>query len=231
MNLFEAVNINIKMPFVKRKKLYICSFKKYPQNFISMEVKIQELTEKLYLEGVEKGEKEAERLIEEAQNRRKALMEAAQEEAKEMVNKAQKQAGDLKKNTEAELKLYAAQTVEALKSEVTNLLNNTMVNKVVKSAFSQTDFMQKIILKLVSEWPKNEQLTIGAEDATALKAYFDAHAKELLDKGLKIEQINGKKHAFTIAPADGTYKINFGEEEFIEYFKEFLRPQLIDLLF
>jgi V/A-type H+-transporting ATPase subunit E len=196
-----------------------------------MEAKIQELTEKLYLEGVERGNQEAERLVEEAQNRRKTMMEGAQEDAKEVISKAHKQADDLKKNTEAELKLYAAQAVDALKSEVANLLTNKLADSSVKTAFNQPDFMQKIILKLVSEWPKKEQLTIGTEDANALKAYFEANAKELLDKGFKIEQVNGKKHAFTIAPADGTYKINFGEEEFIEYFKEFLRPQLIDLLF
>jgi len=196
-----------------------------------METKIQELTEKLYLEGVEKGEKEAQRLIEEAQNRRKSIMEGAQDEAKEIMNKAHKQADDLKKNTEAELKLYAVQAVEALKSEVTNLLTDKLAGSSVKTAFDQPDFMQQIILKLVSEWPKSEQLTIGTEDAKALKAYFELHAHEVLDKGLKIEQINGKKYSFTIAPADGTYKINFGEEEFVEYFKEFLRPQLIDLLF
>jgi V/A-type H+-transporting ATPase subunit E len=196
-----------------------------------MEVKIQELTEKLYVEGVEKGEKEAERLVEEAQNRRKTLIEEAQEEAKEIVAKAQKQAADLKKNTEAELKLYAAQAIEALKSETANLITHTLAGNAVKSAFQQPDFMQKLVLKLVSEWHKSEQLTIGTEDATALKAYFETNAKELLDKGVKIEQINGKKHAFTIAPKDGTYKINFGEEEFAEYFATFLRPQLIDLLF
>jgi V/A-type H+-transporting ATPase subunit E len=196
-----------------------------------METKIQELTEKLYVEGVEKGEKEAQRLMEEAQNRRKTLVDEAQKEAKEIVAKAQKQAADLKKNTEAELKLYATQAIEALKSEAANLITHTLANNAVKSAFQQPDFMQKLVLKLVSEWHKNEQLTIGAEDANALKTYFEANAKELLDKGIKIEQVNGKKHAFTIAPKDGAYKINFGEEEFVEYFAAFLRPQLIDLLF
>jgi len=196
-----------------------------------MEAKIQELTKKLYLEGVEKGNQEAEKLIEEAQNRRKTMMEGAQNEAKEIIDKAHRHADDLKKNTEAELKLYAAQAVDALKSEVANLLTNKLADSGVKAAFDQPDYMQKVILKLVSEWPKKEQLTIATEDASALKTYFEANAKELLDKGLKIEQVNGKKHTFTVAPADGTYKINFGEEEFIEYFKEFLRPQLIDLLF
>jgi V/A-type H+-transporting ATPase subunit E len=196
-----------------------------------MDPKIQELTEKLYLEGVERGEREAERLIEEAQNRRKTMMEGAQEDAKEIINNAHKQAGDLKKNTEAELKLYATQAVDALKSEIANLLTDRLVNAGVQSAFDRPNFMQELILKLVSEWHKNENLTISTDDAKDLDAYFKTHAKELLDKGLTIEQVNGNKHSFTIAPADGTYKIHFGKEEFIEYFKEFLRPQLIDLLF
>jgi V/A-type H+-transporting ATPase subunit E len=196
-----------------------------------MNTKIQELTEKLYLEGVEKGEKEAERLMGEAQNRRKALIEEAQEEAKEIVSKAQKQAEDLKLNTESELKLYAAQAVDTLKSEIANLITLELVNHDVKAAFQQDDFMQKVILKLASEWSNKEKLTITAEDADALKKYFEVHAKQLLEDGLKIEKVAGKTHTFTISPADGTYKIVFGEDEFIEYFKEFLRPQLIDLLF
>lgn len=196
-----------------------------------MDVKIQELTDKLYLEGVEKGKIEAEKIIEEAQNRRKTLLEEANEEAKEIVTKAQKQANDLKKNTEAELKLYATQAVDALKSEITNLLTHNLAASSVNTAFDKADFMHQIILKLVAEWQTNEKLTISIEDANGLKAYFEANGKALLDKGVKIEQVNGKKHTFTIAPADGSYKINFGNEEFIEYFKEFLRPQLIDLLF
>ena len=196
-----------------------------------MDTKIQELTEKLYLEGVEKGEKEAERLIEEAQSRRKTIIDEAQEGAKEIILHAQKKADDLQRNTEAELKLYAAQAVEALKSEVVNLLNDKLVNVAVRNAFAKPGFMQELILKLVSEWHKNEQLTITTEDAEALNEYFKVHAHDLLEKGVTIEQVNGKKHSFTIAPANGSYKMFFGEEEFIEYFKEFLRPQLIDLLF
>jgi len=196
-----------------------------------MDAKIQELTEKLYLEGVEKGEKEAQKLMEEAQNRRKALIEEAQEEAKEIIANAKKQATELKKHTEAELKLYAAQAVGALKTAVFDLLTDKLVNKGVQTAFAQPNFMQELIVKLVSEWPKKEHLTIATEDEKALKAYFEIHAKELLNKGVTIERVNGKKHSFTIAPADGTYKIYFGEDEFIEYFKEFLRPQLVNLLF
>ena len=69
------------------------------------------------------------------------------------------------------------------------------------------------------------------EDADDLKKYFTAQAKGLLDKGVKIEQVNGNKTLFSVSPADGSYKVNFGEEEFMNYFKEFLRPQLVEMLF
>ena len=61
--------------------------------------------------------------------------------------------------------------------------------------------------------------------------YFEAKAKTLLDKGIKIEQVNGMKSDFAVSPADGSYKITFGEAEFVNYFKNFLRPQLVELLF
>ena len=72
---------------------------------------------------------------------------------------------------------------------------------------------------------------ISTNDAEGLKAFFTAQAKDLLEKGVKIEQVNGLKTLFSVSPADGSYKVNFGEEEFINYLKDFLRPQLVDLLF
>ena len=48
---------------------------------------------------------------------------------------------------------------------------------------------------------------------------------------MKIEEVNGQKTLFTVAPADGSYKVNFGEAEFVEYFKNFLRPQLVEMIF
>ena len=77
----------------------------------------------------------------------------------------------------------------------------------------------------------NEPIVISTSDAEGLKKYFATQAKNLLNEGVKIEQVNGIKTLFTVSPADGSYKVNFGEEEFMNYFKEFLRPQLVEMLF
>ena len=191
-----------------------------------MDTKIQELTDKIYKEGVEKGNEEAGRIIAEANAQKDTILKDAEAEAKRIVAAAEKQAAELKKNTEAELKLFATQSVEALKSEVTNLITGDIASSNVKAAF-----MQKVILELVKSWPANEFLTIQASDSDGLKAYFEANAKGLLEKGYKIEKVSGKKASFSIIPADGSYKVTFGEDEFIEFFKEFLRPQLVEMLF
>ena len=196
-----------------------------------MDTKIQELTDKIYKEGVEKGNQEAERIIAGAKSQQDEIIVAARNEAQQIVAAAQKQAAELKKNTEAELKLFATQTVEALKSEITNLINGEIVASNVKAAFADPAYMQKVILAIAQEWVKNESLTIQTPEARKLTAYFEANAKALLDKGVKIEKVNGKNASFTILPADGSYKVTFGEDEFIAFFKEFLRPQLVEMLF
>ncbi len=196
-----------------------------------MDTKIQELTEKIYNEGVEKGNQEAERIIAEANARKEAIIAEAQAEAARIFEKAQQESADLKRNTEAELKLFAGQAVEALKSEVTNLITGEITSTNVKALVADKAFMQKVILEMSKEWAKNEGLTIQTTDAQELTAYFEANAKDLLNNGVKIEKVNGKDTAFTVIPADGSYKVTFGEEEFITFFKEFLRPQLIEMLF
>jgi len=196
-----------------------------------MDTKIQELTEKIYKEGVEKGQEEANRIVAGAREQEESIIHEAENKAKQILANAEKQAEELKRNTQAELRLFATQAIEALKSEVANLVTDRIVTDNVQAAAADAGYMQKVILELAKEWAKNEAVTIQTADAQSLTGYFEANAKETLTQGVKIEQVNGKKTSFTLAPADGAYKISFGEEEFIAYFKEFLRPQLIEMLF
>ncbi len=196
-----------------------------------MENKIQELTDKIFREGVEKGNEEAQRIVEKANAEAAEIVKKAQKEAEDIVAAAEKKAAELQENTKKELQLYAGQTVNALKSEVANCLTNNTVEEAVKALAADKDFLCQFVVALASKWSADEGVTISSPEADALKAYFASKAKGLLDKGVKIEQVNGQKSLFTIAPADGSYKINFGEAEFEQFFKSFLRPQLVEMLF
>ena len=196
-----------------------------------MENKIQELTDKIYREGVEKGNEEAQRLVSNAREEAAKILEEARKEAEAIVAAARKSAAETAENTQSEIKLFAGQAVNALKTEIASLLTNQVVSKAVKDFVADKDYLNKFIVSLATQWTENEAIIISTADAEGLKKFFAANAKAVLDKGVKIEQVNGNKTLFTISPADGSYKVNFGEEEFENYFKDFLRPQLVEMLF
>ena len=195
-----------------------------------MENKIQELTDKIYREGVEKGNVEAQKLIANAQGEAQKIIDEAQKQAECVLSDARKSADEMVANAKSELQLFASQAVNALKSEVASLLTNKIVDVDVKNFTSNKDYLNSFIVSLAKQWSSNEPIKISTADAEGLKKFFAAQAKDLLDKGVNIEQVNGLKTLFTVS-ADGSYKVNFGEEEFSNYLKDFLRPQLVELLF
>ncbi len=196
-----------------------------------MENKIQELADKIYREGVEKGNAQAQSLLDEAKKEAAKIIEKANKEAESIINTAKAKSEELSENTQSELKLFANQSVNALKTEITDLLVGQTVTDSVKKLTTNEDFLHQFMLSMAKNWASDEGMVISTADAEGLKSYFAKEANELLDKGLKIEQVNGIKSNFTVAPQDGSYKINFGDEEFINYFKAYLRPQLIQMLF
>ncbi len=111
------------------------------------------------------------------------------------------------------------------------MLTSQVVSSSVAKLVQDEDFLKQFTVQLASKWAENEPITIQTADAEGLKAYFAKQAKEVLDKGVKIEQVNGKQTLFTIAPQDGSYKVEFGKDQFESYFKDFLRPQLVEMLF
>ena len=196
-----------------------------------MENKIQELTEKLLNDGVEKGNAKAAQIIADAEAKAAKIIADAQAKAAQVEADAKKNASALDTNTKAEIKMYASQALNALKSEVANVVGDKIVKETTAQVVGDKAFMNEFMLKLAESWGAQEDINISTADADSLKALFAQKAKVLLDKGVTIEQVNGQKTLFTVEPANGAYKVNFGEAEFENYFKNFLRPQLVEMIF
>jgi V/A-type H+-transporting ATPase subunit E len=198
-----------------------------------MDQKLKELTEKLYHEGVAKGNEQANEIISKAQAESEKIVADADAKAKAILEEAEKKAADLQKNTKSELKQASQQMIGALQQEVTLLVNGTICTQEIKKAGNDKAFIQELIHAAVSNWaPKQDLLVVvPPKEQKDVESFFASKAKELLDKGLTIETANNVKAGFQIGPADGSYKVSFTEEDFIEFFKEFLRPKVVELLF
>ena len=196
-----------------------------------MDAKIQELTEKIYNEGVKQGQVEADRLIAEAEARAKKIEADATARAEEIIKSAEHRSSELKKNTESELRLYTAQLIDSLKSSISNQIQGEVAKNSVQALSSDPSFVREFILKLAERFDLTRGIEISTADAEGLQAYFTSHAKSLLESGVSIRSVAGKPTDFTVAPKDGSFKVQFGESEFIELFKSFLRPEMNRMLF
>ena len=196
-----------------------------------MDNKIEQLTQKLLTEGVEKGKAEAEKIIASANDKAAQIIAEAQAKAEEIEAAAKKNAAGVEANTKNEIRMFAAQALNALKVEIANVVCDRTVKAAVEEAVGNKDFMNEFMLKMAEKWGAGEDMVISAADAASLKALFAKKANALLDGGITIQQVNGQKAVFTVEPKDGSYKVNFGEAEFEEYFKGFLRPQLVEMIF
>jgi len=199
-----------------------------------MQSKLQELTEKIYLEGIEKGNEEAKSIVDAAIKEASAIVNDAKKEAEQIVVSAQKSATEIKKNTETEIKLSSKQAVNALKQQITNVLNSEVIGSATGKAFD-AEFTKKIVDTTLKNWAKNQTsdlaVLISKEQEKELSAYFSKSVKDLLDKGLEIKFDPSVKSGFQITPKDGSYKVSFTEEDFNNFFRQYLRPKLIELLF
>ncbi|HOF92691.1 MAG TPA: hypothetical protein PLZ89_00765, partial [Bacteroidales bacterium] len=113
---------------------------------------IKDLTDQLFQEGVEKGRKEAQQLIDEAEKKKSELIAAARQEAAQIIEAAKKQAQELDKNTKAELQLFARQALDALRSEIVNLLTDKVVREAIQTSSNDKTFMQNLLLVFVKNW-------------------------------------------------------------------------------
>ncbi|OYT15757.1 MAG: V-type ATP synthase subunit E [Bacteroidetes bacterium 4572_77] len=202
-----------------------------------MTKKILELTEKIYNEGIEKSNEEAKLIIAEAKKEADNMRASAKKEEKEIVEQAKKQADEMKKNAQMEIRLASLQSVSNLKQQIAKVITASQVEAPVKESFKDADFIKKIILMMLTNWNAqkeddlNVQLLLPASEEKMFTDFFEQKAKNLLDAGLEINFDTNVKSGFRVGPKEGSYYISFTDKDFENYFKSYLKPKTIKMLF
>lgn len=196
-----------------------------------MDSQIQALTEKVYQEGVLKGEQEAAKILAAANAQAEQVGRDARARAEQIIAEAQRSASELKSNTERELKLNASKLIEATKASIVDVLAGRIAGDSVQVLTANPELLQRVVLEIAKGFDLKHGVEITSSQAEELKAYFAQNAKALLEEGLTIKQVAGKATQYTIRPQNGSFKVEIGEQEFVELFKSILRPQLAQELF
>ena len=202
-----------------------------------MENKLQELTKKLYDEGLSKGRKEAEILLADANAKAKKIVAEAEAEAERIRKKAQSDAEDLRKNTLTELSLAGKQVIGAIKADVQDLIVTKAIDESVKTASLDPKFVEEMLVAVAKNWSGS------STEKISLQAMLPKEMEEKLGKALKqsvqaalgsemeITFSDGVKSGFKIGPKQGGYYISFTDDSFNALLGEYLRPKVSEMLY
>ena len=197
--------------------------------------KLQELTQKLYEEGLAKGKQDGEALLQKAQSEAEGIVKQAQEEAEAILAKARKDAEDFKVKVEGDVKMAAQQAVQATRSDIENLVVSKVVDGTVDKALANEDYIKGIITAVAQKFSADEPADLSLVLPESLKAALEPFVKNELGKllGKGIDASFSKKVAggFKIGPKDGGYFVSLTDETFKDLIGSYLRPATKKLLF
>ena len=197
--------------------------------------KLQELTQKLYNEGLSKGKEEGEALLAKAREQSADIVKKAKEEAEAILEKARKDAEDYKIKMEGDVKMASTQALQATRENLEKLIVAEAVDKPVKDALSSEEFVKGILTAVAQRFSTQESQDLALVLPENLKKGLEPFVKNELAKaiGKGVEATFSKKFSggFKIGPKDGSYFISFTEESFRDLVGEYLRPATKKILF
>lgn len=202
-----------------------------------MDDKLKKLTERLYKDGLEKGEERAEEIIREAEERSKSIISDARRKAEDIMADSRKKADDLRKKVESEIRISERQALRSFKKEIEDLIIAEALDKNLSSTMNDLGNIEDFVLTVIKNWhPESTEypsleLLLPEKRKEELVAWFKTEVSKVMAKGIEIKFHAKVKGGFQIASKEGGYRINLTDEDFSEFFKQYLRPRTRELLF
>lgn len=202
-----------------------------------MQNKLQELTDKLYNEGLSKGKQEAEQMKANAKTEAAAIVSDAQQKAKEIVAAAQQEAAELKSKSENDVKMAATQAFTAIRQQIEKAIITKATAAPVSAQLNDTEFFRSILTTIVSAFnpasaePVPLNLILPEDQKAAMDNFIGTQINKLCAAGLNVSYSKNMGSGFKIGPQGEGYMISFTDKDFENIISEYLRPKTKTLLF
>lgn len=197
--------------------------------------KLQQLTDKLYQEGLEKGRNEADNLVAQAKSEAQKIVSEAESKAQQIIADAEHKAEDIEKNAMTEISLAGKQAVAKIKAEIETLIVAKSTAEGIKSANLDAEFIKDMLLAVAQNWNNGQKAELCAMLPEAKKVElgkkFEAAAKSLLSNGIEVGFSSDVKSGFKVGEKNGGYYISFSDESFEALLSGYLREKVAKLIF
>jgi V/A-type H+-transporting ATPase subunit E len=202
-----------------------------------MQDKLQELTDRLFNEGLSKGKQEGEELLQKARAEADDIIAQAKAEAERIIARANKEADELKTKVTADVRMAATQSIAVTKQEIERMVITKASTEGVSECMNIPAFVMDLITKVVDKFnPENAtpvalDLILPESMKKDVEGIMKDEIDQLFKKGVTVsysKKING---GFKVSPREGGYLLQFTDEEFTQLIANYLRPATKKILF
>jgi V/A-type H+-transporting ATPase subunit E len=195
-----------------------------------MEVRLENLIEKIKSEGVDAANKEAAQIVTGAKKEAAAIIAQAQQEAGVIRSQAQRDAQQMQANAESSIGQAARDTVLKLKGEISGLFERALNARV--GAEFDASFMKELITKVVQTLAQGKSVEVVAADVDSdkLLAQIQAALKDTVKGGVNLRLDKRMPYGFQVGLKDQNVYYDFSDESIMESMKLFLNQRLKELL-
>ena len=196
--------------------------------------KIQELTQKLYDQGLAKGKEEGAAILAQAREEAQAIVKRAQEEAAAIIDQAKKEAADYRTQVEGDVKMAATQSLQATRTAIEDIVVAKAVAP-VGEALSGAAYLKEVIAAVAQRFSAQESadmaLVLPEKLQKELEPFVKGELSKTLGKGIEATFSKKVTGGFKIGPKDGSYFISLTDDSFKELIGAYLRPATKKILF
>lgn len=146
---------------------------------------LEGIVSKLKQQGVEAGEAEKQRLIEDATNKVEEMLADAQKQSKKIIEKAKADAAQTEKNSKAAISQAARDMVEATKIAITKHLKNVFGSQ-CETLFKQEEYLKELLKVVLESIQGNKTVEVSPENAKKMQSFI---ANSALKDGIEVKPL------------------------------------------
>jgi len=197
-----------------------------------MDIRVQELLEKIKREGIESAEAEGRKILAEAKAKGDATIAAAEKEAKAIVSRASADAERATESGRAALAQASRDLVLAFRGEIEKVLSGLVKAEVDASFDAET--IKKALPAILEAWSKDGRddlsVLLPAKDLKSLEAFFKDKLGAALKKGVELKPHSDAKTGFKIVEKGGAAYYDFSAQAVAEMLGSYLNARLASIV-
>ena len=193
-----------------------------------MDIRVQELLDKIKRDGVESAQADAAKILSDAEAKRAVIVAAAEKEARAIVDEAKADAQRSADAGRAALVQASRDLLLAFKGQIDEMLS-VIVKSRVEAAFD-ADTVKKALPAILEAWAKDgrDELSVllPEGDLRSLEAYFKDKLGAALKKGVELRPLKDTKSGFRIVEKGGAAYYDFSATAVADMLGAYLNSRL-----